>query len=35
MHVAGIFNDENDIFIDENTYSRASSGMPHDEASLP
>jgi len=35
MHVAGIFIDENDIFIDENTYSCASSGMPHDKASSP
>jgi len=35
MHVAGIFIDENDIFINENTYCHASSGMPHDKASLP
>jgi hypothetical protein len=35
MHVAGIFINENNIFIDENTYSHASSGVPHDEASSP
>jgi len=30
MCIDGIFIDENDIFIDENTYSRVSSGVPHD-----
>jgi hypothetical protein len=34
MHVAGIFIDENNIFINENTYFRAS-GMPCDKASSP